>query len=207
MGRIFDYVMWWTIALASLSIALYAAAYVMLGERVFVDQLADSFRARPWGIYPHAFFGMLALAVGPFQLSRRLRLRWPQLHRRLGRVYLLGATLTGLTGLYMAAYSHGGWITHLGFGGMALTLLLTTWRAYHSIRAGRVAAHRSWMIYSFAVLFSAVTLRLWMPLFILLYGGQFTPAYQWLAWVSWVPNLLVAAAYLHRTRSPQLALS
>lgn len=47
------------------------------------------------------------------------------------------------------------------------------------------------MVYSYALCFSAVTFRLWLPLLIWLFS-DFTPAYQLVAWLCWIPNLLVA---------------
>lgn len=193
--------LWGLTLFSAIGVATYALSYLLLGERVFVDVLADSFRARPWGIYPHAFFGLIALVLGPFQFLRSLLRRRPRLHRRLGKVYLIAALLTGISGLYMAVYSFGGAVTHYGFGAMALALLLTTTLAYRSIRAGRVAAHRAWVVRSYALLFSAVTLRIWLPILVGLYAGDFTSAYRWVAWLSWVPNLLAAEAYLRWSRS------
>lgn len=187
----------------ALVVAGYALGHVVLGDRIYVEVLADSFRARPWGIYPHAFFGMMAIAIGPFQFVRSIRRERRPWHRILGKVYVAAGLCTGITGLYMAMYSHGGWITHLGFGAMALVLLITTTAAYRKIRARDIVAHRAWMIRSYAVLFSAVTLRIWLPIGITLYSGAFTPAYQWVAWVSWVPNLIAAEWYLRRTRNTQ----
>src|SRR5690606_36592924 len=151
-------------------------AYVVIGERMYPSQLADSFRARPWGIYPHAFFGMIALALGPFQFRRNTRLRRPHLHRLLGRIYLVSALLAGLAGLCMSLYSFAGLVTHFGFGFLATGLLICSTAAWMSIRRGDVARHRQWVIRSFALLFSAVTLRLWLPILVGALGA-FEPAF------------------------------
>src|SRR5687767_6406170 len=78
---------WWLMAFFSFAIAGYALAYVVVGPAMYPPNLADSFRARPWGIYPHAFFGMTALALGPFQFRRNIALRRRELHRTLGKIY------------------------------------------------------------------------------------------------------------------------
>ena len=51
-------------------------------------------------------------------------------------------------------------------------------------------------------IFGAVTLRLWLPLLIAAHGGEFTPAYRWVAWLSWVPNLLWAEWIIRRGWRP-----
>ena len=70
----------------------------------------------------HAFAMMFPLIIGPVQfLLRRLtpearRARYLPLHRWLGRIYVAGALIGGLAGLYLAIYAHGGFASALGFG-------------------------------------------------------------------------------------------
>jgi hypothetical protein len=48
------------------------------------------------------------------------------------------------------------------------------------------------MIRSYALCFAAVTLRIWLPLFQFALGLEFIFAYRIIAWLCWVPNLVVA---------------
>lgn len=48
------------------------------------------------------------------------------------------------------------------------------------------------MVYSFSATFAAVTLRFWLPLLLGLFRLDFSVAYPIVAWLCWVPNLLVA---------------
>lgn len=195
---------WWLMSVLAALVALYGLAYFVRGERMFVGELADSFRARPWGIYTHVLFAAIALATGPLQFHRGLLARRRALHRNLGKVYVVSALAGGgVSGLYMAAYSFGGWITHLGFGALAALTLVTTAVAYLKIRAREVSAHREWMIRSFALIFAAVTLRLWLPLLIVAHGGEFAPAYLWVSWLAWAPNLALAEWHIRRSRRVQ----
>jgi uncharacterized membrane protein len=189
---------WILLLFLALGMAGYAAAYFVVGQAMFPGEVAESFIARPWGIYPHAFFGIFAIAIGPFQFLSTMikRRKW---HRWLGKVYLIAALGTGISGFYMAVYSYGGWVTHLGFGGMAASMILTTLVAYLKIRAGNVRAHREWMIRSYAVMFSAVTFRAWLGLLTASTGGEFLIAYGAASWLSWVLNLVWAEFYLRRT--------
>jgi tetratricopeptide (TPR) repeat protein len=198
---------WWLLVVLSLAIAGYAARYVIVGPAAVVPNLRESFSARPWGIYPHAFFGSIALALGPFQFHRGLLVRRHALHRRLGTVYVGAAFLVGLVGFYMAFYSLGGRTTHLGFGLLGAGLMLATSMAYLEIRRNRISSHREWMIRSFALLFSAVTLRIELPLLIGAFGGQFLVPYQIVSWLCWVPNILWATWFIHRSRSAGLPQS
>ena len=74
---------------------------------------------------------------------------------------------------------------------LALCWVGTTWVAYLQIRRGNVDVHRAWMVRSYALTLAAVTLRIEIPLF-LLSGISFEEAYPVIAWLCWVPNLLVA---------------
>ncbi len=190
---------WWFMAIPATLIALYAFSYLVLRDRMFPSNIAASFQARPWGIYSHVLFGGLALALGPFQFRRSLLVRRRSLHRRMGKVYVISALLTGTAGLYMSFYSFGGAWTHAGFGLLALGLITTTALAWIAIRAGDVATHREWIIRSFALLFAAVTLRIELPLLIMAFKA-FTPAYRIVSWLCWVPNALWAELRIARTR-------
>jgi len=52
----------------------------------------------------------------------------------------------------------------------------------------------------FALIFAAVTLRLLRPLLVIAHGGAFEPAYRWVSWLCWVPNLLWAEWLVRRAR-------
>ena len=180
---------WWPVAILSLLIAAYGAMFVARGEASFAAELAESFRARPLLIFAHAAFGTLALLTGPFQFRRGLRARRPRLHRVTGRIFVASALGTGVTGLPMSMYSFGGANTHVAFGVLALLTVATTGLGLARILVGDVAGHRAWMLRSFALIFAGVTLRLELPFLIAAFGGDFEPAYQVVAWSSWVPNL------------------
>ena len=192
-------VVWWLVVILASLVALYAFAYVALGDRMYPPNLKTSFVARPWGIYTHALFGGVAMLLGPFQLNRRFLRRNRARHRALGLAYIASATLVGAAGLYMSAYSYGGWVTHLGFGMLAVLLLATTWRAYAAARGRDFVTHREWMLRSYSLIFGAVTLRIWLPILIASFG-DFDPAYAIVAWISWVPNIMWAEWYVRRSR-------
>ena len=189
---------WWVALVFASVIALYAMAYVVVGPPMYPPNLRESFLARPWGIYPHAFFGTFALLLGAWQLHPR-SLRHRTRHRRVGTCYVLCCAVVGIAGLYMSRYAFGGWATGLGFGTLAVLLLVTTTQAYMLARRRRIADHRRWILRSYALIFAAVTLRVELPLLITAFG-DFTPAYLVVAWLSWVPNLLAMELYVRRSR-------
>ena len=182
---------WSLMLLLSLAVVAYAGA--LLVTRAFPSELAPSLRAHGVAISLHIVGAILALALGPFQFLPRLRGRRPTVHRWMGRLYLLGVLAGGAAGLYLAPFAYGGPVARVGFGGLGVLWLATGLLAYRAIRAGRIGAHGRWMTRNFALTLAGVMLRLWMPG--LAAGGvPFDAAYPAVAWLCWVPNLVVAEA-------------
>jgi len=187
------------LALGVSGFAVYAYGFRPLGAFVH-PEMAAFFRSQPWAIYTHVFASVAALAFGPIQFSARLRIRYPQFHRNLGKIYLgVGVLVGGLAGLYMAFHAFGGIISKLGFGCLAVSWLVSGGLAYTSIRRGDIESHRRWMIRNFALTFAAVTLRLYLGL-VFANGFPFEPAYRAISWLCWVPNLLLAEWLFVRRR-------
>ena len=184
----------------SFGVAAYAVlAYGLfpLGAAVHPDMQA-SFAAHRLTVYAHVFGSSVALVIGPLQFWPGLRVRRPGLHRFLGKVYLgLGVALGGLAGLFLAASAYGGLASKLGFACLALAWLYTGSHALGAAQGRDFVSHRRWMIRNFALSFAAVTLRLWLP-GSQLAGVPFAVAYPAVAWLCWVPNLLVAEWWLAR---------
>jgi hypothetical protein len=111
----------------------------------------------------------------------------------------VGVLFGGSSGLFMAFHAFGGIVARLGFALLALAWLYTGIRAYVAIRAGDPSTHRRWMVRNFALTFAAVTLRLYLPASIAS-GIAFETAYPVIAWLCWVPNLVVAELVFNRTR-------
>jgi uncharacterized membrane protein len=184
----------------SIGVAAYAiVAYTALPfGRLVHPEMRAVFEAHAVGIGLHIFASALALVLGPFQFSRRLRAARPRLHRWLGRAYLgVGVLAGGLAGFYMAAFAFGGIVSKLGFGMLALAWLATGATAYAAIRRRDVTAHRRWMVRNFALTFAAVTLRLYLPSSMAA-RIPFEIAYPAIAWLCWLPNVAVAEWLVRR---------
>lgn len=177
--------------LASL-IALISFRYFILSPEAASGQaLAKRFTQYITPLLFHAGGGILALSLGPWGFWAAFRNKYLLLHRWLGRLYLLSVLIGGIAGLYMGVTAFGGLPTRIGFSMLGAIWLTTGAMAYLRIRQGEVQAHRRWMIRNYALTFSAVMLRVWLPLFLAL-GYDFPEAYKTVAWLCWIPNLLVA---------------
>ena len=182
---------WWIVAVSSLAIVIVASRYLTLNPDVFFPEQRAIYVANRLALVTHVAGGILALLLGPLQFVPAIRRRWPGVHRALGRGYLVGIAAGGLAGLWMAQLAFGGSVAKAGFTGLAVAWLLSSAMAVIRIRAGDVTGHRAWMTRSFALTFAAVTLRLYLPVPLML-GLDFAAAYAAIAWLCWVPNLIVA---------------
>ncbi len=190
------------LVILSLTIAAYAfVSYGLLPFDAVVDPLLSvTFKAHTFALYSHVFAAAIALSLGAFQFSSRLRAKRLELHRWMGRVYLsVGVLIGGISGLFMALHAFGGVTAQLGFACLAVAWLYTGARAYAAIRTGDIVSHRRWMIRNFSLTFAAVTLRLYIPVSVAA-GAAFEDAYPIIAWVAWVPNLIVAEWLFNRRR-------
>jgi uncharacterized membrane protein len=183
---------WLAMTSLSLLVALVSFRFFILSpEAASGPPLAKRFAEYIIPLLFHAGGGILALALGPLGFWGALRNKFLRLHRWVGRIYLLSVLIGGVAGLYMAVTAFGGLPTRIGFSMLGVSWLATGTMAYLRIRQGDVQVHKQWMVRSYALTFSAVMLRLWLPLLIAL-GFEFPAAYTTVAWLCWVPNLLVA---------------
>jgi uncharacterized membrane protein len=177
--------------------ALLAARYYTLDPEVYFPRQRAVYEDKTLGLMVHISGMTFAVLAGPFQFLRRLRERHFGFHRMLGKVYIAGAIVGGLGGLYMAQFSASGAVSDVGFALLALSVLLTTTVAFMRIRSGDVQSHREWMTRSYALVFAAITLRLYLPLLEGAFGEH--DGYAIVAWACWLPNLAFAE-WLIRSR-------
>jgi uncharacterized membrane protein len=154
---------------------------------------AELLSSRIWqiGFYTHIVFGGLALLIGWTQFGEKFREKNRILHKTIGKVYMISVVLSSLAGVYIGFYATGGMVSSLGFISLGVFWFSVTIKGYQEIKNKKVEKHKKSMIYSYAACFSAVTLRLWLPILVMLFN-DFTQAYMLVAWLCWVPNIFVA---------------
>ena len=189
----------------ALGVALFSWRFMVGGVEATMGFVAYHAQLRPIGFFAHVTFAPVALALVPFQLWQGLRQNRPVIHRLLGRLYGIAILISGLGGVWLAATTQAGPVAALGFGTLAVLWLGTTgWGISLAMRGDRVV-HRRWMIRSIALTLAAVTLRLQIPASMML-DIPFDTAYPAIAWLCWVPNLIVAEMILRWPRRPAVRL-
>lgn len=193
---------WTVMALLSVGVAGYAFFHVATNFRAVPGEVAANGFFSPWGLKVHITASAFAMLIGPFQFLPAVRRTAPQIHRWMGRIYVTACLVGGGAGAAIALYSASGPIAGWGFMGLAVFWLLTTTMAWLSAMRRDFVAHERWMIRSFALTLAAVTLRLYLPSAFFL-PFSFEQTYTVIAWACWVPNLLIAEAFIATKRRPQ----
>lgn len=149
----------------------------------------------------HVYASMWVLFAGFTQFSKKLLKNNPRLHRTLGYIYVADVLLiTGPAGLLMGFYANGGTVSRIAFVLLAVLWLFFTAMALIKAKQKNFKAHRQFMIRSYALTLSALTLRAWK------YGITNTMSlppmdvYRAVAWLGWVGNLLVAEYIIRKSR-------
>lgn len=119
-----------------------------------------------WLIVPHVIGGITALLIGPLQFSSRLRLKSPQFHRILGRIYVGSVFLAAPLAIAMATRNHSPQAIYFTIATtvQAGTWFITTAAAIHTARNGYIRQHREWIVRSYAVTFTFVGTRVLQPI-------------------------------------------
>lgn len=157
VNKLFSFLAW------SLIIALSVYFFI---ENVFV--YVTGFRSKNFGtnffnnqvwVVSHLIGGTLALFLGPLQFWKSLRTKYLSFHRTTGKVYIIGAFITGLSALRLSLISN----CHpcrISLFILAVLVLVTTIAAYLLIRNKNIKAHRQFMVRSYVTVLSFVAVRI-----------------------------------------------
>jgi uncharacterized membrane protein len=142
--------------------------------------------------FVHVYTSMWVLLAGFTQFSKKILRKRPVLHRSLGYVYVVNILLvTGPAGLLMGFYANGGITSRIGFILLASLWIYFTAMALYLARKGNYKQHRLFMMRSYALTLSAITLRIWK--YVITNTMEIPPmdVYRVVAWLGFVPNLLI----------------
>jgi Predicted membrane protein (DUF2306) len=119
----------------------------------------DSFFNNQFWVMMHMVGGTLALLLGPVQFWKYLRTNFVRIHRSIGKLYILGSFLAGISGLSLSLVSHCR-PCRISLFILAALLLITTSFAWYSILKRNTKLHRQFMIRSYVCIFSFVAVRI-----------------------------------------------
>ena len=166
----------------------------MKNARVFdpTSEIAQHFAPVKWYLVPHAFFGALAMLLGVFQFSNRLRARYLETHRMLGYIYVVSVFIAAPLAVPMTVRFGPSLVAASGI--QSFGWMLTTAIALFCVRQGNVAQHRRWMIrsYPFAMVFTVTRMIIPIPaVYRLGVAGVETVVWTVIALAAILPNILL----------------
>lgn len=170
--------------------------YYPLDDHVgFLQFKQDYLHITHWKIafYVHVFSIIFALLAGFTQFSPTLLKDHRGIHKIMGQIYVYDILLINFPAAFiMAIYANG-----LIPGKAAFIILDCLWfwftlKAVLEIKKGNIQLHREYMIRSYALTLSAVTLRAWKMVFLGFIDIDPLHLYMINAWMGFIPNLLFA---------------
>ncbi|MFT5725862.1 MAG: putative membrane protein [Bacteroidia bacterium] len=152
--------------------------------------------------YIHSFSAIFTLFAGFTQFSNQLRSNHIKLHKVFGKIYVYTVLfLTAPTGLVLGIYANGHLPSKIGFCLLAVLWFIFTLKAVQHIKRGHITKHRAFMIRSYALALSAITLRIWKFGLANTIEPDPMDLYQLVTWLGFIPNLLIAEWIVYRLDS------
>ena len=118
-----------------------------------------------WSLW-HFLSAIIFLTLVLFQLVPRIRMRFPVVHRVIGRIAILAALVAAVSAVAIATVAQGRplfWRFWVGLQFVLISLMLL--RGFVAARKRQFAQHQAWMIRSIAFALAVLTQRLVFPIF------------------------------------------
>lgn len=150
--------------------------------------------------FTHVYSSIFLMVFGFIQFNKTIKTKYTKLHRISGRFYaFIILFLAGPSGLIMAYHANGGLVAQTAFVVLTLLWLTFTFLSVYYILKKQVKNHQKMAIRSFALTLSAVSLRIFKPLIVIIFNTETDiEAYRIVAWLGWVFNLLVAEIIIYK---------
>ncbi|HKV25318.1 MAG TPA: DUF2306 domain-containing protein [Candidatus Acidoferrum sp.] len=168
--------------------------------------LDEHFASERGLILAHVIPGILFMILGPLQFVKKLRAKYPRLHRWSGRIFLCASGIIGVTGLTMAWGKTIGGMDETAaitlFGVFFLFALAKAfWHAIHR----EFARHREWMIRGYAIGLAVATIRPIIGAFfaVSVARGHVPDPHEFFGtafWIGFTLQMMAAEAWINYTR-------
>lgn len=204
------------VAVTWLSAATFGAYILAFYAGALVDGAPERWNQKLPGLYasttPLATLGMavhflgggILLLLGPVQLIARLRDSKPAVHRWIGRLFVLAATVVAVGGLAFIVLKGtiGRGVMNVGFGLYGILMLVAAIQTVRLARAQRFEEHGAWGVRLYSLVIGSWLYRIDYGFWFILTDGaghtdSFDGAFDWfMAFAFYLPNLLVAELFV-----------
>ena len=148
--------------------------------------------------YTHVYTSMFCLLAGFTQFNNDI-LKNKTVHRTAGYLYIIAVLVfSAPTGFVMGLHANGGIVAISFFVTLASLWWFFTYRALLFARQRNFIAHRNFMIRSYALALSAITLRIWKVVLVYFFEPAPMDVYIVISGLGWIPNLLIAEYIIHK---------
>ena len=154
-----------------------------------------------YAFYIHVIFAILALPAGFTQFNKTILKTFPDLHKTLGYLYVVVILFFAApSGFLIGMKANGGLVAQVAFTLLAVSWFYYTLQAVLKAKNGDFKAHKNFMIRSFALTCSALTLRYWKVILVYFFQPNPMDVYPLIAWLGWIPNLLIAEWIINQNK-------
>ena len=149
--------------------------------------------------YTHVYSSMFCLLAGFTQFNKNIVRKQTKLHRSIGYLYIITVLLfSAPTGFVMGLHANGGIVAICFFVTLAFLWWWFTYKAFSYAKQRNFKKHRDFMIRSYALALSAITLRIWKVVLVYFFKPAPMDVYVVIAGLGWVPNLLIAEFIIYK---------
>lgn len=147
----------------------------------------------------HVFTSFFLLLAGFTQFSSWVRIKYRNVHRYLGWTYIvILLVFSAPSGLVLGFHANGGWTSQLAFVLLGILWIYTTVQALRYALKKDWTRHRNFMIRSYALTLSAISLRLFKYIIVFIWHPLPLDTYRLVAWLGWVVNLIIAEIIIYK---------
>jgi hypothetical protein len=167
----------------------------------FLSQKQEYIPIKIWlyAFYTHVFTSLFTLIAGFTQFSTYISAHHKKIHKTMGRLYVYAVLCINFpAGAIMAIYASGLLPSKIAFLILDGLWFWFTYKAFVTAKQKNFKAHKQYMIRSYALTFSAITLRTWRIILSSLIVISPLHLYMIDAWMGFVPNLLMAEWIIRR---------
>jgi uncharacterized membrane protein len=205
MARIFKYSFWLAIVFFSYLLLLISLQYIPIKLDVaFLATKTSIIHLRHYQLafFTHVFTAIFTTFFAIPLFSNTIRKKYVVVHRLLGNFYVVTVLLFAApSGFIMSFYANGGLAAQTSFILLSVLWWIFTFKAYTHIRNKNIKKHQQFMLRSYALTLSAISLRLfkWIIANTLVLPPMDT--YVIVAWLSWTVNLCIAETMIFRIKN------
>jgi len=150
--------------------------------------------------FSHVFSSIIVIISGLPQFSNFIRKRFSFFHKLSGKIYIsLILLVASPSGLIMAYYANGGIVSKISFVILSILWFAFTYKAYRYIKVGDWKKHKNYMLRSYALTLSAISLRLFKWGIVSIFELAPMDTYKIVSIIGWTLNLMLVEIYISKT--------